>query len=308
MTIIQAQPLRTYGISGPASALDNEVPVFDGVTGKKVKAGTGLIITTNLMQAANKAVLLSGTTGGTPASGGGTRMMWIPAKGAFRAGYVYSDRWDDANIGVESLAFGYNGIASGSQATHFGRSGVASGQYSAHFGLSGTASGAYSTHFGREGTISNSYSTHFGREGEVGGYASAHFGQYGVVNGGNAVHFGVYGKANGDYSFVGGKYMQLSAAADNSFAFGHHTSAVALTQPNTFYIFPSGTAGKVAIGTTVAAVSAIVDITSTVGALLLPRMTTAQKNALTGSNGMLLYDNTLNKFQGYENGAWANLI
>ena len=43
MTIIQAQPLKQFGISGPASALDNEVPIFDGITGKKIKAATGII-------------------------------------------------------------------------------------------------------------------------------------------------------------------------------------------------------------------------------------------------------------------------
>lgn len=43
MTIIQAKPLKQFGISGPASALDNEVPVFDGITGKKIKAATGII-------------------------------------------------------------------------------------------------------------------------------------------------------------------------------------------------------------------------------------------------------------------------
>ena len=44
-TIVQATPLKQYGISGPASALDNEVPVFDGTTGKKQKAGSGILIT-----------------------------------------------------------------------------------------------------------------------------------------------------------------------------------------------------------------------------------------------------------------------
>lgn len=43
MTIIQAQPLKQFGISGPASALDNEIAVFDGITGKKIKAATGII-------------------------------------------------------------------------------------------------------------------------------------------------------------------------------------------------------------------------------------------------------------------------
>ena len=42
--------------------------------------------------------------------------------------------------------------------------------------------------------------------------------------------------------------------------------------------------------------------------LKLAGITTAERDALTASNGMLIYNSTTNKFQGYENGAWANLI
>lgn len=44
------------------------------------------------------------------------------------------------------------------------------------------------------------------------------------------------------------------------------------------------------------------------GELLLGNMTTAERDALTPANGMMLYNTTDNKFQGYENGAWVNLI
>lgn len=37
-------------------------------------------------------------------------------------------------------------------------------------------------------------------------------------------------------------------------------------------------------------------------------LTTTQRNALTAANGMVIYNSTDNKFQGYENGAWVNLI
>ena len=37
-------------------------------------------------------------------------------------------------------------------------------------------------------------------------------------------------------------------------------------------------------------------------------LTTAERDALTAENGWIIYNSTLNKFQGYENGAWANLI
>ena len=66
--------------------------------------------------------------------------------------------------------------------------------------------------------------------------------------------------------------------------------------------------GSMGIGTAAPAVSALLDLTSTTGALLVPRMTTGQKAALTAINGMIVYDSTLNKFQGYENGAWVSFI
>lgn len=66
--------------------------------------------------------------------------------------------------------------------------------------------------------------------------------------------------------------------------------------------------GNWGIGTLAPVTSALLDLTSTTGALLIPRMTTTEKNALTATNGMMLYDTTLDKFQGYEAGAWVNLV
>ena len=42
--------------------------------------------------------------------------------------------------------------------------------------------------------------------------------------------------------------------------------------------------------------------------LTVASLTTTERNALTAVNGMLIYNSTDYKFQGYENGAWANLI
>lgn len=41
----------------------------------------------------------------------------------------------------------------------------------------------------------------------------------------------------------------------------------------------------------------------------VPRLTTAQRDALMNvPNGWMIYNTTLNKFQGYENGAWVNFV
>jgi len=78
------------------------------------------------------------------------------------------------------------------------------------------------------------------------------------------------------------------------------------TDPNLFFLDASR--NNIGMGTLAPAVSALLDLTSTVGALLLPRMTTTQRDALTAVNGMVLYNSTANKFQGYEAGAWVNLV
>lgn len=50
------------------------------------------------------------------------------------------------------------------------------------------------------------------------------------------------------------------------------------------------------------------ELSTTTGGLLVPRLTTTQRDALTPSNGLIIYNTTTAKFQGYEAGAWANLI
>jgi len=61
------------------------------------------------------ALLATGDTtlGTTPASGAGSRMMWVPARSAFRAGRAISTEWDGNNIGLYSFAAGNNAAAYG---------------------------------------------------------------------------------------------------------------------------------------------------------------------------------------------------
>jgi len=61
--------------------------------------------------------------------------------------------------------------------------------------------------------------------------------------------------------------------------------------------------GNVGIGTT--SPQGALDVSSTTGALIVPRMSTAQRNALTAVNGMIIYNTSTNQFNFYENGAWV---
>ncbi len=63
------------------------------------------------------------------------------------------------------------------------------------------------------------------------------------------------------------------------------------------------TNGHVGIGTPVPL--GALDVSSTTGALIVPRMTTAQRDALSTMDGMIIYNTTTNQFNFRENGAWV---
>lgn len=65
--------------------------------------------------------------------------------------------------------------------------------------------------------------------------------------------------------------------------------------------------GRVGIQSAAIDVSAALEITSSTGALLLPRMTTVQRDALTAVNGMIIFNTNNGVIEGREGGAWVNL-
>ncbi|MBX3043344.1 MAG: tail fiber domain-containing protein [Candidatus Kapabacteria bacterium] len=149
--------------------------------------------------------------GNPPAEGGGTRMMWYPDKGAFRAGIVESNQWDINNIGVSSISMGSNTIASNYMAVALGSSTVASGYASTSLGSLTFASGNIATAFG-----SNT-----------------------IASGITATATGSHTKASGDYSFSMG--YETHAKGDFSLAMGKNTTAysgyeMALGSFNTEYV------------------------------------------------------------------------
>lgn len=100
------------------------------------------------------ALLAPGTfgTGTIPAEGSGTRLMWHPAKAAFRAGRVGDGtdglEWNSGNVGNYSVAFGRNTIASGSYSVAMGNGTSASGVGATAMGQDTDASGGNATAMG----------------------------------------------------------------------------------------------------------------------------------------------------------------
>lgn len=125
-------------------------------TTNAVAIGTNSAPAGTMLRVNDGAVLFDGSTGTTPVSGAGTRMMWIPSKAAFRAGIVDGTQWDDSLVGDYSTAMGVRTIASGESSTAMGDYAIASEYASTAMGLNTIASGVASTAMG-VGTTANSY-------------------------------------------------------------------------------------------------------------------------------------------------------
>ena len=157
--------------------------------------------------------------GSLPATGAGVRMMWFPARWAFRAGYVNSfgaTYWDLANVGYGSAAFGENTRASGNHSFAAGLTATASGTESVALGNSGTASGERSLAF--NGTASATGAVAIGSGAQAtsddalamgpssiaGGLASIVLGPS-IANGNFGVAIGLQNSASGQFSVAIGK-------------------------------------------------------------------------------------------------------
>ena len=105
-------------------------------------------------------------TGTIPTEGAGTRLMWYPAKAAFRAGAVEDisggTPWDAGNVGDYSTAFGFNTTASGYASTAMGLATQGSGYASTAMGDVTQARGYASTAMGTGTQASGDRSTTMG--------------------------------------------------------------------------------------------------------------------------------------------------
>jgi hypothetical protein len=158
-------------------------------------------------------------TGNIPTTGAGVRLMWYPAKSAFRAGKVESfgsTYWDAVNVGYSSAAFGENTRASGNQsfaagltstasgaaAAAFGNSGTASADHA--FAVNGTASGVGAVAIGSGAQATNDDALAMGPSSIAGGLASIVLGPS-IANGSFGVAIGLQNSASGNFSVAIGK-------------------------------------------------------------------------------------------------------
>ncbi|MGB4774203.1 MAG: T9SS type A sorting domain-containing protein [Daejeonella sp.] len=220
-TWVATDPLFEIGIGTPSVNRANAMTVL-----KNGNIGIGISSPVTNLQVQNGTVLFQGTTGNTPVSGFGTRLMWIPAKKAFRAGSISSGEWDDINIGQNSIALGDGPKASGYASVALGSGSSASGLASTAMGGGATASGDYSTAMGRVTSATGSRATAMGDgTGASGNYSTA-MGQGTSAAGDFSTAMGYHTDADGMYSTAMGH--QSLANKNYATALGQSTSATGL--------------------------------------------------------------------------------
>jgi hypothetical protein len=197
----------------------------------------------------NGSLLLNGSQGDTPMNGSGTRLMWVPAKAALRAGTVGTTNWDDSNIGTYSAAFGNDNRASGSYSFATGNGNIASGQSSVALGAASSATTTYAVAIGPGSTASGNSSMALGANIQTSGPASFGIGSDIVSNSTGSVGLGFYVRAGGNYAMaIGHGYDNTNRLTNNtvdSLVIGFNSNV------STLYVGPSagiGTSGKVGIG------------------------------------------------------------
>jgi len=176
------------------------------------------------VRASTNGFVVTGTInlpGSIPVSGEGVRMMWLPARAAFRAGETDGNSWDDANVGAHSVAMGFATLASGTTAfamgegtralngstVAFGEGTLASGPHAVAMGNSSRATGSEATAFGDGSNASGKVSTAMGASSAVGDYSTAM---------GASTALGNYSTALG---------FRTSATGEGSTAVGSNSSA-----------------------------------------------------------------------------------
>jgi hypothetical protein len=234
-------------VSGGGNTLDQAYDQGGGGAGRVIIADSGAFEI-----GGTDGVVFTGTygSGSIPAEGSGVRMMWYPAKAAFRAGSVGSE-WNDTHIGDWSAAMGYcttaqgwgsfaMGIypaASGDGSTAMGIETIASeeasfavgtgsrasGHSATAMGYVPTASGEASMAMGYETTASGIYSTAMGEVSTASGSASTAMGVSTTASGDASTAMGHNTEASGGYSLATG--WESRAIGNGSIAVGNLTTA-----------------------------------------------------------------------------------
>ena len=150
---------------------------------------------------------VSSPYGLVPNLGDGSRMMYFPARAAFRAGVIDGGAyWDDVNVGRHSVAMGYNTTANGTGSVALGEWAHAYGVASIAMGNGPLAGGHASTAFGIYTNAVGTASFASGQNTEARGNWATAMGHSTIANGRYSTALGFATNSKGFSSTVVGMF------------------------------------------------------------------------------------------------------
>ncbi len=217
-----ATGLATWStLSSSGNTLDKAYDEGGPGKGRTINATSGAVTV-----AGTDGFLSTGTlnSGSIPATGAGVRMMWYPKKAAWRAGEVSGTEWDDANIGVHSLAVGSDVTASGEKSLALGYNLKASGQSAVALGRSSDATATRAVTIGTSLQSTATSAITIGTGARATGQYSIALGSYVETNGKEGAVI------IGDHSTTTRKFSSVDNGFTGRFAGGYQL----FTTPTTF--------------------------------------------------------------------------
>ncbi|TVP46307.1 MAG: hypothetical protein EA341_13900, partial [Mongoliibacter sp.] len=194
----------------------SSVPAGPFVTTSNVTSNSGGTLATDNFVFGSSQLANDNTTTDDDA-----RMFFDKSKGAFRAGAVDSDQWNDAGVGSYSVAMGYNSEANADYS-------VGMGYYSAAFGEGAVALGAYTLASGDGSVAMGSPVLNQTTGPKASGFGSIALGIATSATGKGAFAFGESSTASGAISISGG-YLS-NATRNNSIAIGQEVTANSINE------------------------------------------------------------------------------
>jgi hypothetical protein len=158
-----------------------------------------------------------------PASGAGTRLMWMPARSAFRVGTVTGTQWDNDSIGHWSFATGMDAVAKGNFSVAIGKDASSRGSESVAIGSAAEANGSKGMAFGVGARAAGSHSIAVGYFAESFGLTALAIGNNLTASGYNSIALGSASQTSNDHATALGR--ECTASGYMSTAIGAITKA-----------------------------------------------------------------------------------
>jgi hypothetical protein len=203
------------------------------------------IVNATLSLSGNDGMVVNGNINSsyTPVFGSGSKMLYYPSLGAFRAGYVDSNQWDSANVGKYSMALGFNNkvrfssFSSGSDNEVVDCS-IAIGRKNKAMGI-GNYPGGSSVALGDSCWSTSQRSVTIGKN-NVGANSDYVIGYNNIANGGISVCIGANCKSAGARTLAMGYYAYAMRVGSFAYADASSTTPLSTTINHQFLVRASG--------------------------------------------------------------------